>query len=111
MKVVAQGFAAGNVSAKLAPALEGQTLQLDLMNVAAALVDLQQARNEADYDTARRFTREETLDLVAQAEQAFTCWQHVRNTLPSDTLLVGFLAQRQIRCGPERPLSRSACAG
>lgn len=97
MKTVAQGFAANNVSPKLAPALEGQVLLFDLVGVAGAFIDLQQARNEADYDTARRFTRRETLDLVVQAEQAFGFWGHVRDTLQADTFLVGLLAQRQMR--------------
>jgi uncharacterized protein (UPF0332 family) len=97
MKAVAQQFATNSVSPKLAPGLSGQPLQSQMIGVAATFVDLQQARHEADYDTARRFTRQEVLDLVDQAEQAFTDWRKVRTSLQADTFLVGLLAHRSMR--------------
>jgi predicted lipid-binding transport protein (Tim44 family) len=97
MKDAAQGFAKDNVSPKIRPALGGSSLQPQLMAVAAAFVELQQARHEADYDTSRRFTRQECLDLLDQAEQAFADWRAVRQTLQADTFLVALLAQRYMR--------------
>jgi hypothetical protein len=64
MKAVAQNFATNNVSPKIVAGLNGHALQPELRRLAAAFVDLQQARHEADYDTGRRFTRRETLDLL-----------------------------------------------
>ena len=52
MKRVAQQFSNDNVSPKLAPGLNGQPLQPELIGVATAFVDLQQARHEADYDNS-----------------------------------------------------------
>ena len=97
MKAVAQQFATNSISPKLTPGLSGQLLQAQMMQVAATFVDLQQARHEADYDTARRFTRQEVLDLVEQAERAFSDWHTLRTSLQADTFLVGLLAQRSMR--------------
>lgn len=97
MKEASQGFANSNPSAKIRPALGTLKLQKELVSVAAAFVELQQARHEADYDTARRFTRKETLDLVDQAEKAFAAWQTVRQSVQADTFLIALLAQKQMR--------------
>ena len=97
MRQVAQQFSDDNVSPKLSPALGGQALQPELVRVAGALVELQEARHKADYDTARRFTRREVLDLVSQAEQAFADWAHVRGSIQADTFLTGLLAFGNMR--------------
>ena len=97
MRTVAQQFARGDVSPKLSPGLDGQLLQPELVNVAATFVDVQQARHEADYDTARRFTRMEVLDLIDRVEQATNDWHDVRRTGPADTFLVGSLAFGNMR--------------
>lgn len=97
MKAAAVSFSKGNVSAKLMPGLNGQTLQIPLQDVGKSFVELQQARHESDYDTARRFPRAETLDLIGQTEQAFIDWRGVRGTIQADTFLTALLVQRQIR--------------
>jgi len=97
MKVVAQNFANNRVSQKISAGLNGLELQPQLMNVAASFVDLQQARHEADYDVSRRFTKQETIDLVELSKQAFEDWQMIRNTYQSDTFLIGLLAQQNMR--------------
>ena len=97
MRQLAQQFSDDNVSRKLAPGLNGQPLQPELVRVASAFVDLQQARHEADYDPARRFTRREVVDLVEQAEQAFADWNQVRGSIQADTFLTGLLASRNMR--------------
>ena len=84
-------------SPKLSPGLDGQLLQPELLSVAATFVDVQQARHEADYDTARRFTRVEVLDLIDRVEQATKDWHDVRRTAPADTFLVGSLAFGNMR--------------
>ena len=97
MRQVGQQFSDDNVSRKLAPGLNGQALQPELVRVASALVELQEARHEADYDPARRFTRREALDLVGQAELAFADWNHVRGSIQADTFLIGLLAFGNMR--------------
>ena len=92
MRRVAQQFASGGVSPKLLPGLNGQPVQPQLVAVAAAFVDLQQARHEADYDIARRFTRREVLDLADRADKALADWRYLRRTVQADTFLTGLLA-------------------
>ena len=97
MKQVAQQFSKNGVQPKLAPGLNGQPLQPELVQVASALVDLQEARHEADYDPAQRFTRRQALDLVGRAEQAFADWNSVRGSVQADTFLTGLLAFGNMR--------------
>ena len=97
MKEASRGFANNNVSQKIAPAITNQSVQPALANVAAAFIDLQQARHEADYDIARKFTRQEVLDLVELAEQVFEEWATVRKSLQADTYLVALLALQQMQ--------------
>ena len=97
MKQVAQQFSDDNVSRKLSPGLSGQALQPELVRVANAVLDLQEVRHKADYDTARRFTRREVLDLVDRAERAFADWNQVRKSIQADTFLTGLLAFGNMR--------------
>ncbi len=91
MADAAKGFASGQVSQKMEPALGGLSIQQELRDVASALVELQQARHEADYDLLRTFTRAEVLDMVTQAEQAFQDWKRVKRTPQADAFLVSLL--------------------
>jgi uncharacterized protein (UPF0332 family) len=97
MKRVAQQFSAGAVSPKLEPALNGQVPQPELVQIAETFVDLQQARHEADYDTMRRFTRQDVVDLVDRAERAFHDWRTVRRSVQADVFLAGLLAFANMR--------------
>ena len=97
MKRVARQFAKHSVSPKLEPGLNGQPLQDEIVRVAAAFVDLQQYRHEADYDMGRRFTRLEVLSIVSDAKRAFAGWGEVRNSVQADTFLVGLLTFEKIR--------------
>ena len=97
MKRVARQFAKHSVSPKLAPGLNDLPLQDEIVRVAAAFVDLQQYRHEADYDMGRRFTRLEVLSIVSDAKRAFADWGEVRNSVQADTFLVGLLTFEKIR--------------
>ena len=97
MKKVAQQFSEGGVSPRLGPGMNNQAVQPELAGVAATFVDLQQARHEADYDTTRRFTRQDVIDLVDRAEQAFRDWNSVRKSVRADVFLAGRLAFGNMR--------------
>lgn len=97
MKDAATGFANRKVSPKISPALAGVALQPELVSVANAFVDLQQARHEADYDLRRRFTRTETQDLVERADKATKDWHTIRRTMQAEAFLVALLAQKQMQ--------------
>jgi hypothetical protein len=72
MRAVAQQFVGTSVAQRLRPGLQGQSLQPDLVKVARTFVDLQEARHEADYNTAWRTTRPDALGLIEQTEEAFS---------------------------------------
>ena len=97
MKSVAEDFSRGYLSAKIRSGLDGRVPQRELVSIAEAFVNLQQARHEADYNRARRFTREETLDLYGEARQAFADWKTVRRTVEADAFLVALLAYNDMR--------------
>jgi hypothetical protein len=58
----------------------GYTVPADLKIVADALINLQQARHEADYDLSATLNRLETLTFVASARRAFEAWERVKRT-------------------------------
>ena len=97
MKDAAAAFTKDQLPPKLEALLNGEPVENPLVDVANAFIKLQEARHDADYNRARRFTRQETLDLVDQADQAFRDWSQVRNTLQADTFLTALLAYRDMR--------------
>ena len=97
MQRVARQVAANGVSEALLPGFNGHPLQPELIALARAFVELQQARHEADYNRAHRFTRREVLDLVDRVDKAFTDWTSVRRTPQADTFLTGPLVFGNIR--------------
>ncbi len=83
--------------AKLTPGLSHQQVQQPLIDVAAAFVQLQEARHNADYNRAFRFTRNNALDLADLAEQAFQNWKQVRGAPSAETFLIGLLVYGRLR--------------
>ena len=106
MKRVARQFAEQGLSPKLEPGLNGLPLQDEIVQVAAAFVDLQQQRHEADYDMGRSFTRLEVLSLISDAERAMIEWRKVRCSVQADTFPVDLPSSilALSRWGPPPPL-------
>jgi hypothetical protein len=69
----------------------GYATPADLKTVANTFVRLQEARHEADYDLSRVFRRQEVLDHVQWARQAFEAWERVRKTDDARLYLACFL--------------------
>jgi uncharacterized protein (UPF0332 family) len=80
MNAVSKEFANGSWPKAFNPVKGKFPIPQELKDVAQAFVDLQQARQNADYDLTKRFSRDDALDLVEQAEQAFRDWALVRQT-------------------------------
>jgi hypothetical protein len=82
-------------NAKLPKAVQsprgGYTTPADLKTVANTFVKLQEARHEADYDLSRVFRRQEVLDHVQAARQAFEAWERIRKTDDARLYLASFL--------------------
>jgi hypothetical protein len=64
----------------LQPPGGGYVTPPDLKTVAEAFGTLQEARHGADYDVSRTFRRQEALEFVESARQAFLAWERVRRT-------------------------------
>ncbi len=81
MKKAATSFTGGTLPLVLQPAVPTPPgVPAALKQLAQTFIDLQQARHDADYDLSRAFTRQGTVDLVSQAEQAFKDWKSVDGT-------------------------------
>ena len=63
----------------------------DLLTVTEAVSQLQEERELADYDRARRLTQTEAQLAVAQAEVAFQAWERIRHTDAARLFLGCFL--------------------
>lgn len=95
MKTVCQQFAKGK-KAELGGGtkeLASDPIEPALVNLAAAFVDLQEARHQADYDTARTFIRLDVLSKISSAQQAFSDWRTVKNRPNATIFLTALLLQ------------------
>ena len=96
MRVVCETFISWNASGR--PEGLGQLLGSSfdgrIVEVAAAFVELQQARQVADYDLmcpAEWFALDEALRLVNLAETAFEAWSAIRDTSNATVFLTALL--------------------
>ncbi|MEM9220700.1 MAG: hypothetical protein AAGD25_41080 [Cyanobacteria bacterium P01_F01_bin.150] len=96
MKATAKAFSGGNLPRAIAQAVPNP-ISHDLRTVASAFVDLQEARHQADYDLSRSVTRQEALDLVNSAEDAFRRWQGIRKQSDAKAFLVMLLNYESLR--------------
>jgi uncharacterized protein (UPF0332 family) len=87
----ASGAFANAQPARLATLTGGLPIPPQLQTLATAFVELQQARHEADYNVAARFTRVEAEDLIGLARQAFRDWQTLRTNDASHMYLSALL--------------------
>ncbi len=67
------------------------SLPPDLVAVASAFIELQEARHEADYNLAPTFYRSSVNDLIEQADRAVKDWKKLKESHP-DTAEVFLLA-------------------
>ena len=90
MKVVCQNLNLLNAIATL-------PLEPQIVDIASAFVDLQQARHEADYDYSITFIRTDVLQKIARADTALANWKAVHNVPNARVFLAALLLQRQWR--------------
>jgi hypothetical protein len=101
MKNVCEQFRRGNINNLPAPtqALINPPLTGDLVIIADAFVELQEARHAADYDAGEFFTRPDVLAKIALVDEAFDAWRRVRRTANANVFLAALLLSRQWRAG------------
>lgn len=76
MRQGANQVAGGTIPAAVARGFSGP-VPAELKQVAAVFVKQQGLRHEADYNTARRFTRSEVQGYVTEVKEAFANWRSV----------------------------------
>lgn len=92
MGKAAKCFASGgDLPAHVQAAFAG-TIPVEIRQVAKALVDLQQARHDADYNLLKTFTRQDTLDHIATAQAAFAAWDVVKGRAEDKVAVELFLS-------------------
>jgi hypothetical protein len=97
MRDASRSFAGSTLPQHVATAMGNPTIPADLRSIADAFQELQQARHEADYDLARRFTRREAMRLVQQVESAFKTWKGLRKSVVAKTYLHSLFAWNKWR--------------
>jgi len=100
MKQVSRAFMLSKQSPKLPPEIDAMVKALpsppsDLHLVATAFVTLQEIRQEADYNTGRRFSRREAEDLVELGREAFLAWRRIRSTPLAKAYLIALLVAKK----------------
>jgi uncharacterized protein (UPF0332 family) len=80
-----------NASALADPAL---SVHRHLQAVADTFVQLQQARNQADYNTAKQWSVDEVLDQIRKVAEAFIRWEAIRDESAAQEYLVTLLSKR-----------------
>jgi hypothetical protein len=66
----------------------------DLKLVADSFVKLQQARHTADYDNAGIWSRTQTWEMIALAEEAIAAWSNIRDKGMAQDYLLDLMAIR-----------------
>jgi hypothetical protein len=64
---------------------------MELKVVARVFVDLQEARQQADYDNAKAWVSIDAIDKVADAQLAFENWNRIRNHPAANEYLLSLL--------------------
>jgi len=95
MNEISKAFASGEWPKAFDPVKPIFSVSQELKAVAQAFVDLQQARHDADYNLAKKFTRSETLTRLDQSGKAFEAWDEVRKDDLARIYLACFLLWAQ----------------
>jgi hypothetical protein len=66
-------------------------IQPELNRVAAAFVDLQEARHSADYEVSQSLDRVSVLQTIDKAKKAIADWRLVRNSANANVFLAALL--------------------
>ena len=91
-------FARGQLPRAIIVPGRAAPIPADLKAVCQAFLDLKAARESADYVFAEEMTREEAVEFVDQAGQAFEAWESVKETDAARLFLASFLLYTKTVC-------------
>lgn len=99
MRKVSAEFAKGRIPPKLQSGNASLQPQPELQFVAETFCALQEARHDADYNLARRFSRETVVDVIEGTREAFESWRLIRRSEVARIYLTGLLILDSIQGG------------
>jgi hypothetical protein len=70
-------------------------LEQQLTEIAGIFVELQEARQRADYDLTRTFERIQVVDYVDRARLAIAKWKTIKNNPNTNVFLAALLIQNR----------------
>lgn len=94
---VCKGFASRNPDDKIQRALDGHGIPGDLADVACTCHNLQTDRHEADYNFIKRFTKEEVIGIVDEAEEAHKKWATIRDHEATKVFLAALIVHKLVQ--------------
>ena len=97
MASVCRGFAQKNPGQNIREVLVDHNIPDDLINMADTFCDLQNERHEADYNFARRYTKEEVMIICGSAKTAHQKWQNIKDDKTTKSFLVALLVQQNLK--------------
>ena len=87
IKNLAQDFSRPSVSENLCPVLNINTIDERLVFVAKAVIQLQNARHDADYNLNIKFVKSKAIEFAFMTKKAFNSWKQIDKTVEADVFL------------------------
>ncbi|OOV33938.1 hypothetical protein BO91_02240 [Candidatus Synechococcus spongiarum LMB bulk10E] len=97
IKNLAQDFSKASVSENLYPVLNINTIDERLVSVAKAVIKLQIARHDADYNLNKKFVRNKVIDYINITKKAFDDWKQIDKTIEADIFLFRMFNYKVLR--------------
>ncbi|KKZ11471.1 MAG: hypothetical protein TQ37_07085 [Candidatus Synechococcus spongiarum 15L] len=97
MANVCQGFAQKNPGQKIRDVLADHRISDDLAHIANTFCSLRDERNEADYNFARSYTKEDATIIFNGTKVAHQKWQNIKDDEATRIFLMALLFQENLK--------------
>ena len=94
---VCKGFASKNPSQKISEVLADHKISGDLAYIASTFCSLRDDRNEADYNFACSYTKEDATIIFNRTKVAHQKWQNIKNDEATRVFLMALLVQENLK--------------
>ena len=97
MADVCRGFARKNPSQRIREVLADHEISDNLASVADTFCNLQNERNEADYNVVRNYAKEQARIIIDDTEMAHQKWLHLKENEVTRVFLVALLVHQNLK--------------
>ncbi|MCY4054706.1 MAG: hypothetical protein OXF25_01250 [Cyanobacteria bacterium MAG CAR3_bin_5] len=94
---VCRGFAQKNPGQKIREVLAGHDISHGLADMADTFCNLQNERNEADYNFVRSYTKEDAMIIYNLAKIAHQKWQNIKDDETTKIFLAALLVHQNLK--------------